>query len=59
MRLAKLLQGANNIMAEQTLELKIGTHVMCIANIDLDSVNQKPKIIRKNKSRRNKKKKKV
>ena len=31
---------ANNIMAEQTLELKIGTHVMCIANIDLDSINQ-------------------
>jgi ATP-dependent DNA helicase PIF1 len=31
---------ANNIMAEQTLELKIGTYVMCIANIDLDSVNQ-------------------
>jgi len=31
---------ANNIMAEQTIELKIGTHVMCIANIDLNSVNQ-------------------
>jgi len=31
---------ANNIMAEQNLELKIGTHVMCIANIDLDSINQ-------------------
>ena len=31
---------ANNIMAEQIIELKIGTHVMCIANIDLDSVNQ-------------------
>ena len=27
-------------MAEQIIELKIGTHVMCIANIDLDSVNQ-------------------
>lgn len=31
---------ANNIMAEKNLELKIGTHVMCIANIDLDSINQ-------------------
>jgi ATP-dependent DNA helicase PIF1 len=31
---------ANNIMAEQNLELKTGTHVMCIANIDLDSINQ-------------------
>ncbi len=31
---------ANNIMAEQIIELKIGTHVMCIANIDLDSINQ-------------------
>lgn len=31
---------ANNIMAEQSLELKIGTHVMCIANIDLYSVIQ-------------------
>jgi ATP-dependent DNA helicase PIF1 len=30
----------NNIMAEETLELKLKTHVMCIANIDLDSVNQ-------------------
>tara|TARA_B100000927_G_scaffold226673_1_gene186387 strand:+ start:23076 stop:24431 length:1356 start_codon:yes stop_codon:yes gene_type:complete len=28
---------ANNIMAYKTLELKIGTHVMCIANISLDS----------------------
>ena len=28
---------ANNIMAFKTLELKIGTHVMCIANISLDS----------------------
>ena len=27
-------------MAEQNLELKTGTHVMCIANIDLDSINQ-------------------
>ena len=31
---------ANNIMAEKTLELKVGTHVMCIANIDLNSTNQ-------------------
>lgn len=31
---------ANNIMAQQTLELKLGTHVMCIANIDLDSIDQ-------------------
>ena len=31
---------ANNIMAEKTLELKVGTHVMCIANIDLNSINQ-------------------
>ncbi len=31
---------ANNIMAEKTLELKIGTHVMCVANIDLNSENQ-------------------
>ena len=31
---------ANNIMAEKTLELKVGTHVMCIANIDLNSENQ-------------------
>ena len=31
---------ANNIMAEKKLELKIGTHVMCIANIDLNSINQ-------------------
>ena len=30
----------NNIMAESIIELKLGTHVMCIANIDLDSVNQ-------------------
>ena len=30
----------NNIMADKKLELKKGTHVMCIANIDLDSVNQ-------------------
>ena len=28
---------ANNIMAYKTLELKIGTHVMCIANISLDN----------------------
>jgi ATP-dependent DNA helicase PIF1 len=28
---------ANNIMANKTLELKIGTHVMCIANISLES----------------------
>lgn len=28
---------ANNIMAYKTVELKIGTHVMCIANISLDS----------------------
>jgi ATP-dependent DNA helicase PIF1 len=28
---------ANNIIAYKTLELKIGTHVMCIANISLDS----------------------
>ena len=31
---------ANNIMAEKSLELKVGTHVMCIANIDLNSENQ-------------------
>ncbi len=31
---------ANNIMAEKILELKVGTHVMCIANIDLNSENQ-------------------
>lgn len=31
---------ANNIMAEKTIELKIGTHVMCIANIALDCENQ-------------------
>lgn len=31
---------ANNIMAEKILELKVGTHVMCIANVDLDSENQ-------------------
>ena len=31
---------ANNIMAEKTLELKVGTHVMCIANLDLNSDNQ-------------------
>ena len=31
---------ANNIMAEKELNLKIGTHVMCIANIDLQSENQ-------------------
>lgn len=30
----------NNIMADKKLELKKGTHVMCIANIDLDSINQ-------------------
>ena len=30
----------NNIMAEKTIELKIGTHVMCIANIALDCENQ-------------------
>ena len=28
---------ANNIMANTALELKIGTHVMCIANISLES----------------------
>ena len=28
---------SNNIMANKTLELKIGTHVMCIANISLES----------------------
>jgi ATP-dependent DNA helicase PIF1 len=27
---------ANNIMANQEIELKIGTHVMCIANVALD-----------------------
>ena len=27
---------ANNIMADQTIELKVGTYVMCIANIDLE-----------------------
>jgi len=27
---------ANNIMADQTIELKLGTYVMCIANIDLE-----------------------
>ena len=31
---------ANNIMAENSLELKLGTHVMCIANVDLNSENQ-------------------
>tara|TARA_R110002072_G_scaffold69902_1_gene169400 strand:- start:1197 stop:2642 length:1446 start_codon:yes stop_codon:yes gene_type:complete len=31
---------ANNIMAEKELNLKIGTHVMCIANVDLQSENQ-------------------
>ena len=31
---------ANNIMAEKSLELKVGTHVMCIANVDLNSENQ-------------------
>ena len=31
---------ANNIMAEKELHLKIGTHVMCIANIDMQSENQ-------------------
>lgn len=31
---------ANNIMAENSIELKLGTHVMCIANIDLNSDNQ-------------------
>jgi len=31
---------ANNIMAEQILELKIGTHVMCVANIALNCDNQ-------------------
>jgi ATP-dependent DNA helicase PIF1 len=31
---------ANNIMAENSLELKLGTHVMCIANVDLQSENQ-------------------
>ena len=31
---------ANNIMAEKELELKIGTHVMCIANIALECENQ-------------------
>ena len=31
---------ANNIMAEKVLELKIGTHVMCIANIALECENQ-------------------
>ena len=30
---------ANNIMAEKEIELKIGTHVMCIANVDLQSHN--------------------
>ena len=30
----------NNIMAEKELILKIGTHVMCVANIDLQSHNQ-------------------
>ncbi len=30
----------NNIMADEKLELKKGTHVMCIANIDLDNINQ-------------------
>ena len=28
---------ANNIMAEKSLELKVGTYVMCVANIDLES----------------------
>lgn len=31
---------ANNIMAEKILELKIGAHVMCIANIALNCENQ-------------------
>ena len=30
---------ANNIMAEKEIELRIGTHVMCIANVDLQSHN--------------------
>ena len=31
---------ANNIMAENSIEIKLGTHVMCIANVDLNSENQ-------------------
>lgn len=31
---------ANNIMAEKEIELKIGTQVMCIANIDMESAEQ-------------------
>lgn len=31
---------ANNLMAEKSLELKVGTYVMCIANINLNSENQ-------------------
>ena len=31
---------ANNIMADKVLELKVGTHVMCIANVALDCENQ-------------------
>jgi ATP-dependent DNA helicase PIF1 len=30
----------NNIMADKSLTLKVGTHVMCIANVDLQSDNQ-------------------
>ena len=30
---------ANNIMADKVIELKVGTYVMCIANVALDSVN--------------------
>ena len=30
----------NNIMADKNLTLKVGTHVMCIANVDLQSNNQ-------------------
>jgi ATP-dependent DNA helicase PIF1 len=30
----------NNIMAEKEIELKIGTQVMCIANIDMESSDQ-------------------
>jgi len=31
---------SNNIMAEKAIEFKIGTHVMCIANISLECDNQ-------------------
>jgi ATP-dependent DNA helicase PIF1 len=31
---------ADNIMAENSIEIKLGTHVMCIANVDLNSENQ-------------------